>query len=61
MKIPRTDTSTLARVVDILAEGLDTEDGLAATALAEAAMRLREQHAELATLRAELERRPAVL
>jgi hypothetical protein len=51
----RTDTKILADAMDILARDIQSGDGVANAAIAEAAQRMREQAAEIERLREENE------
>jgi predicted component of type VI protein secretion system len=45
-----TDTSTLASAMDVLARDIQSDDGVANAAVAEAAQRLRQQHEKIQNL-----------
>ena len=53
---PRTDDDTLAKAMDILAEQIQSDDGVANAAIAEAANRLRELKTKLRDTEKKLEK-----
>jgi hypothetical protein len=57
----RTDTPTLISAMRILAASVECDDGIANAAIAEAADRLEEMHAEKAAIVAELERQNEIM
>lgn len=61
MVATRTPTRTLAKALTYLAQDIESEDGVANAAIAEAALRLQQQHALLCELRDSLLAKPTPL